>query len=236
MNEQVAEHFEDHKEQTLKNTLRHDPTSTQPIMSPQPSCPPHVPLSVGEKSVKFFEILFPALIALSSVGSSITFSLIFIQDVEDPANVSSQPRFSRNDVRNLLAMSWLLWTFTLGLSIFAACAVSFHRDTIKQGFKERHVGWRWWGTVSSGGLQALGILAFIFMSLVVVAYVEFVGWTAVGFWSVFGVVALGMVFEQSPACDPVKIWNQKRTWKKEKLQRKESARVRFDDHEMGESH
>jgi hypothetical protein len=103
---------------------------------------------------------------------------------------------SSQNVRTYLSLAWVFFTIALGSSTIAQAVLALKRPTV------RHIFWssadgpcptlstqeeEWYNLIwimfhlISLFLQILVLLAFFFLALVVVAYVELVGWAAVGF-------------------------------------------------------
>jgi len=125
-------------------------------------------------------------------------SPVIVSDIQQPSN--QYKSWDKETVRQLLAIVWLLFVLDMGLASFLSLWFGWQGDKLKDGF-ERPGGktWvKWVGTPASGGLQLIGIGAFICLSLVVAAYVRGVGWVAVAFTSTFGVVAIFVFMAQGP--------------------------------------
>jgi hypothetical protein len=143
----------------------------------------------------WLEKLQPSIIALSTFGGSITFSII--------PSISDNPpnqRFSAQNVRTSLAVVWLFFVLALGVAAAGEAILAFQRPVVNSGFlgEEPPAGNRWASLVIlwfckfplSLLLQVLVLLAFLFSALVVVAYVGPVGWVAVACTAVFIVIAV----------------------------------------------
>ncbi|OAL54617.1 hypothetical protein IQ07DRAFT_583869 [Pyrenochaeta sp. DS3sAY3a] len=145
--------------------------------------------------LSWLDNLLPSIVALSVFGGSITFSIIpSIDDEKKPANQT----VSSHQVRKYLSLAWLFFTLALVLSTAAQYVLAFNRPVVRVGFWRIEDGdcpvlseqeKKWCTPVNfmfcfvpmSLILQILVQLAFFFLALVVVAYVEVVGWVAVGF-------------------------------------------------------
>lgn len=78
--------------------------------------------------------------------------------------------------------------------------IIFHRDEVRKGFElDSKSAWiRWWGCMTILVLVMIIIGSFLFLSLVVAAYVEVVGWVAVGCTSAFALVLVVALVSQTP--------------------------------------
>ena len=105
--------------------------------------------------------------AVATLGASITFVLIAVE-LQDPLQVSRTHYFTISTVRIFLSISWLLFMLTLGCSF-------------------------WLSTMGSNDfigyiMYILILTAILFSSLVVAAYVEWVGFLAVALSGLMAVV------------------------------------------------
>ncbi|TFB02529.1 hypothetical protein CCMA1212_005598 [Trichoderma ghanense] len=165
--------------------------------SNQAICPgerlPHVPHNgnTSEAVTKSFEAFLSFVLTVTIFGASI-FTVI-VSDIPDPAAVSPEPKFSKQTIRTFLAISWLLFAVALSLGAFSMSVYYAQREKAGQGFTEEQIRkLRPLGVLASSMLQILIIVAFLFLSLVLVAYAEVVGWVAVAFSAAaaFGSVGL----------------------------------------------
>jgi uncharacterized low-complexity protein len=163
----------------------------------------------------WIESFLPAVIALSTFGGSITFSVIpSIASTDEPPYV-----FGVVAVRYFLSLAWLFFALALGISSAGQLVLTFHRDVVKEGFKAEK--WSVWDRMygdrperdkkpwqrpavcifvrlpMSLVLQVLVLLAFLFLALVVVAYAKIVGWVAVAFTGIFMIGAFVMWYFQN---------------------------------------
>ncbi len=155
----------------------------QPLNSAQTTCAPDMPSAKhAERLDAYFDRFFPNVATVSILGSSITFALIESQ-LQDPlSGVASKKIFDLSTVRILIATSWVLFTMTLIFSFLLAGVL------------------KWWrsrpSSSANDGFWVLGILyvlmgdAFVCLSLAVAAYVEVVGFIAVG---IIGLISLPLV-------------------------------------------
>jgi len=100
--------------------------------------------------------IFKNMGAVATLGASVTFVLIAVE-LQDPLSVSRTHYFTTSTVRIFLSISWLLFMITLGCSFFLGWMGSIHAAFI---------------------LYILILSAIFFSSLVVAAYVEWVGFFA----------------------------------------------------------
>jgi hypothetical protein len=78
----------------------------------------------------------------------------------------------------------LLFVLALGIVAVSMSLLAFQREHAKAGFDGpwKHT-WEHLGLLASSLIQLLVTAAFLFLSLVLVAYTEAVGWVAVAFTS-----------------------------------------------------
>lgn len=136
----------------------------------------------------WLDTLLPTVVGLSTFGGSITFTIIPAQNAI-PTN-----RFDEGTVRTFVSLAWLFFILAFGCASTAQMVLALHRETIKAGFMDQRRktgGWDWvviglfcWFPMSLF-LQLLILTAFLFLSLVVVAFVPVVGWIAVCMTSLF---------------------------------------------------
>jgi hypothetical protein len=113
--------------------------------------------------------------AVATLGSSISFALI-VTDIADPKGISQHGKFDLSAVRIMLAISWLLFMVALNFSFGYAQTMPSQEPEIR--------------VAASKILYFLDILAVIFLSLVVSAYVEVVGYVGIGLASFVAVLLL----------------------------------------------
>jgi hypothetical protein len=147
---------------------------------------PRNPIPVG---LTWLEGFVPTFITLCTFGGSITFTVI--PTIEDGKPIPHY--FSSTEVRTFLSLAWLFFVFALGLAGGAAVVLTFRHEAIKNALREEDKAAPWaLLTVSAFGLllQIFTILAFLFLSLVVVAYTPVVGWIVFRFSCAFMVIAI----------------------------------------------
>jgi hypothetical protein len=127
-------------------------------------------------------------------GGSITFTVI-VADLVDPSTLQTRFRasFAVETVRLWVALGWMCFTFTLGISCIAA--ILYADNTLKFVPPSR------WGFIDFVlklmllVLSALPICAFGCLSLAVAAYVPVVGWLVLGLCVVYlGVVLILVMY------------------------------------------
>lgn len=154
----------------------------------------------GASVVAFFTGLFQTIIAISTLGTSVTFSFILSANTQ-----LGQPSsfFSFQEVLTFLAISWLLFLLALAFASLCSTLLTFFkahwsRDWDGEHGKHSQFEVQFYAVLASGLLGGLIIGAFVFLCLVVVAYVPVVGWIALAFTGWFGLVILVSVLWQVP--------------------------------------
>ncbi|RFU31469.1 hypothetical protein B7463_g4862, partial [Scytalidium lignicola] len=152
----------------------------------------------GERLANYFDNFFKTIVAISTLGSSLTFTKI----IQTPVQPWVDYGFDRITVQYFLSNSWLFFILNLAITSFAASALSLYRPSAVAYFGTRSTKRRrkvlWYATLVTSVLYGLLIAAFMFLSLVVVAYAGPVGWIAVSATSLFGAVGFGVILYQSP--------------------------------------
>lgn len=148
---------------------------------------------IGEEIVSFLEFLFRSIVAISSLGASLTFNLLGGQ-------LGVAVRYTDLQIRRFLALSFLCFLVDLGLAAFSAVILYNRRGQAVRGLNGRSsVTWQWLVIAYTGALQFIGLTAFVFIALVVVAYAPAVGWVVFGFTAFFAVVVSVIVVHQIPS-------------------------------------
>jgi hypothetical protein len=156
----------------------------------------------GERLASYFDKFFTTVVGLSTLGASISFSKI----VQTPVTPWVDYGVGIVTIQNYVSISFLLLVVDLALASAAASALSFYRPRAVSYFGTKDSHERrivmWWATLVSVVLFSLLFTAFIFLGLVVAAYTGPIGWVAVGFSAMFGLVFLGVIVWQSPIGSP----------------------------------
>ncbi|KAK6368485.1 hypothetical protein LTR64_006639 [Lithohypha guttulata] len=154
----------------------------------------------GKSVTTFFTGLFQTIIAISTLGTSVTFSFILSAntDLSNPAAYYSQAQ-----VQTFLAISWLLFLLALAFASLGSTLLTFfrahwERDWDGQHGKHSQFEVQAYAVLISGLVGGLVVAAFIFLCLVVVAYSPVVGWIALSFTGWFGLVIAISVLWQVP--------------------------------------
>ncbi|KAF2183520.1 hypothetical protein K469DRAFT_751526 [Zopfia rhizophila CBS 207.26] len=152
-----------------------------------------VPRTTGEEDlatrfVNFLQGYLKAMLAISLFGGQITFTII-LSDIYDPNKLSSPHRasFSKETVRLFVSISWMLFTFVLGLSAIAQILLSDSkiREVVGKGGS-------WTVVWMLFALNLMPVLAFLFLALAVTAFVPVVGWVVLGFVGLYAVVVVSL--------------------------------------------
>ncbi|KAK5051476.1 hypothetical protein LTR84_003128 [Exophiala bonariae] len=155
----------------------------------------------GSSVAAFFTGLHTTIIGISSLGASVTFSYVLSNNTQDvPAQ---SPRFSKEQVQQFLAISWLLFLLGLAFASLGSTLLTFfksHWIADWDGLNGKNSQWQvqMYAVLASGVMGSLIIGAFIVLGLVVVAYSPIVGWIAVGFTAAFGLFILLAIINQAP--------------------------------------
>lgn len=135
-----------------------------------------------ETSIKDYQIFVTIVLTISIFGAS-TFAVIAGQ-MEDPVELwkPDPPPFSLKTVRRLLAAAWICFILTIAVAGYSSSLLTILRQLAKsRNDASWHRGWDRIGIAASVMLHSLLVLAFLFLSLALVAYVGAIGWVAVGF-------------------------------------------------------
>jgi hypothetical protein len=145
-----------------------------------------------QETIKSFEGFLSFVLSLSIFGAS-TFAIV-VSEIANPSEVSPDARFTRETVRSFLGIAWLLFIVALGIVAVSMSLLAYKREHPTAGFEStRKQKWERLGLVASSLIQVSVITAFLFLSLVLVAYTEAVGWVAVALSSIaaaFAIVSL----------------------------------------------
>jgi hypothetical protein len=147
------------------------------------------------EAVASFQGFLSFIIGISIFGASI-FTVI-ISEIANPGDLSEAPRFTRETVRTFLGISWLLFVLALGVVALSMSLLAYQQEHKNTGINGPwRYRWERLGLLASALIQLLVIAAFLFLSLVLVAYTEVVGWVAVAFTSIAAACAfVSLVFQ-----------------------------------------
>ncbi|KAK1753767.1 hypothetical protein QBC47DRAFT_387099 [Echria macrotheca] len=154
----------------------------QPPLRPHPITRQSDPLV--QQSVEDFERFISFIFSISIFGAS-TFAIIAGQ-MADPVDIwkPDPPPFSLATVRTFLGIAWLCFVLSLAVAGYSSSLLSLSRQSVG-GVVDKDWGRAWdrFGLAASVVLYLLSAVAFLFLSLSLVAYAGPVGWVAVGFTS-----------------------------------------------------
>jgi hypothetical protein len=146
----------------------------------------------------WFKAFFQIVIALSTLGASVTFNYI-LSEVKDPKFLWSKPQ-----IQVYLSISWLFFLLALAFASLASTLLNFFQGHAVRDWdgenRQRKRVLQYYVTVTCLVLYGLVIAAFVVMGLVVVAYSFVVGWVTIGFTAIFGIGGLLCIVIQSPLC------------------------------------
>ena len=152
----------------------------------------------GERLASYFDNFFKTIVAISTLGASLTFTKI----AQNPVEPWIDYGIGTDSIQFYLAISWMLFLFSLVITSALASLLSLYRPQAVEAFATRVHKWKkrvmWAATATSLVLIVLVFASFIFLSLVVVAYVGPVGWVTLGATIFFGVLAILGIIWQSP--------------------------------------
>ena len=156
----------------------------------------------GDRLASYFENFFRTITGVSTLGASITFSKI----VQAPVTPFHYYGFDQRKIQYLISLSWLFFILALAFTSFFASALSLWRPQAVKAFGQTtgsdRVKVLWFATAVSASLFGMEAVAFITISLVVVAYTGPVGWVAVAFMTIFTVAGFGVIVWRSPLAWP----------------------------------
>lgn len=164
----------------------------------------------GDRLASYFENFFRTITGVSILGASITFTNI----IRSPVTPFHNFGFSSRVIQYLISLSWLFFVLALAFTSFFASALSLWRPQAVKAFGTTTGADRikvlWFATGVSAFLFGLEVVAFITISLVVTAYTGPVGWVAVGFIIIFGLLGFGVIIWRSPITWPAVLRRSKR--------------------------
>lgn len=154
----------------------------------------------GKSVVTFFTGLFQTMIAISTLGTSVTFSFILTGNTQlgNPTGY-----YREGQIVTFLAISWLLFLLNLAFASLGSTLLTFFKAHWVRDWDGEHglssqLEVQLYAVFVSGLLGGLIVGAFVFLCLVVVAYSPVVGWIALGFTSWFGLIIAVSVTWQLP--------------------------------------
>ena len=178
----------------------------------------------GSSVTTFFNGLFQTILAIGTLGASITFNYVLSNaspsvdtsadsdsgnsngsnTLDNPlATSSGSPRFSAATVQLFLSVSWLLFLLALAFASLGQTLLTFfwkHWERDWDGIHGRtsQVTVQWYAVLAAVVMGGLVIGAFALLCLVVVAYSPIVGWIALGFTGFFGAIIAVAIANQVP--------------------------------------
>lgn len=141
-----------------------------------------------DEGIEWFNSLFTAVVAISSLGAGFTFTIIF----SDPAvpsnrNIEDENSF-RDDVRFLLSISWVC--FVVALAVVSTASVLFSAANVRYWILDRWNKQSPWPhivvTLTFLAVLSCPTAAFMLASWAVSLYYPIIGYFAFGFCGCFG--------------------------------------------------
>ncbi|KAF2728316.1 hypothetical protein EJ04DRAFT_516682 [Polyplosphaeria fusca] len=138
-------------------------------------------------------------IIVCTFGGSITFSLIML-NIANPSrlnseNLATRARYDVEEVREFLAVGWVLFMCNLGICCLLSGLVYFQELDILGNWPDGRlwwgITWEWLLHICSFVITGLLIAAFAVLSMAVVAYVEPVGWAGLALTMLWGSIVVG---------------------------------------------
>ncbi|OAL39869.1 hypothetical protein AYO20_00781 [Fonsecaea nubica] len=155
----------------------------------------------GSSVTTFYNGVFTTIIGISTLGASITFSYVLSNNTSTPR--ARQPVFNVDQIQGFLAISWLLFLLALAIASLGSTILTFFKDHwiadwdgLNGKTSQRSV--QRYAIIAAALMGGLIIGAFALLCLVVVAYTAVVGWIALGFTSLIGVIILVALVTQAP--------------------------------------
>jgi hypothetical protein len=165
------------------------------------ACLPHIKSITKHSGISvasWFKAFFQIVIALSTLGASVSFNFI-LSDIKEPRFM-----WGKAQISVYLSISWVLFLLALAFASLASTILNFFQGHAVRDWdgenKRRRVVLQYYATLTCLILYGLVIAAFVFIGLVVTAYSFVVGWVAVGFTAMFGIGGLLSTLMQSPLC------------------------------------
>jgi hypothetical protein len=163
------------------------------------ACLPHIKSITkhsGLSVAAWFKAFFQIVIALSTLGASVSFNFI-LSDIKEPRFL-----WAKAQISVYLSVSWVLFLLALAFASLASTLLNFFQAHAVRDWdgenKRRRLVLQYYATLTCLLLYGLVIAAFVFIGLVVTAYSFVVGWVAVGFTAMFGIGGLLSTVMQSP--------------------------------------
>ena len=155
----------------------------------------------GESVATFFNGLFTTIIGIATLGASITFSYVLQQPSSNPPPHTHD--FTQHTILLFLGISWLLFLLALAFASSFSTLLTFFKSHWKQDWdglhgKKSQVAVQWYAVIASATMGGLVVGAFVCLCLVVIGYQPVIGWIALGFTSVFGLLITCSVLYQCP--------------------------------------
>jgi hypothetical protein len=157
----------------------------------------------GSSVVTFFNGLFQTILAISTLGASITFSYVLSNNNDQLSAPFAQPYFSVHEVQLFLAISWLLFLLALAFASTGSTLLTFFKSHWIEDWdglhgKRSQLSVQLYAVAASTIMGGLTIGAFALLCLVVVAYSPVVGWIAISFTGFFGLIIMMAILNQVP--------------------------------------
>jgi heme/copper-type cytochrome/quinol oxidase subunit 2 len=157
--------------------------------------PTPLPATAGQETIRSFESFLSFVLSLSIFGAS-TFAIV-VSEIANPNELSPSSRFTRETVRTFLGIAWLLFVVALGVVAVSMSLLAYKREQpVDRSGGSQKLEWERLGLVASSLIQVLVVTAFLFLSLVLVAYAKAVGWVAVALSSLAAVFAIASLAAQ----------------------------------------
>jgi hypothetical protein len=144
-----------------------------------------------QSTIETYRFFIMFTVAISIFGAS-TFAVIAGQ-MTDPADIwkPSAPPLTLTTVRALLAMAWLCFSFSLVVAGYSfSILMLFERNASRRPGDQSMKKWFPIGFVASVLLHLLIAVAFLLLSISLIAYVGLLGWVIVGFCILAVIVAV----------------------------------------------
>jgi hypothetical protein len=165
----------------------------------------------GASVATFFTGLFQTILAIGTLGASITFNYVLSNaspvdgsnTLDTPSGNTGRVIFSAATVQLFLSVSWLLFLLALAFASLGSTLLTFFkkhwvRDWDGEHGRTSQVTVQWYAVIASALMGGLVIAAFALLCLVVVAYSPAVGWIALGFTGFFGFIIVLAIGNQVP--------------------------------------